>query len=170
MFQTLQGLSSSFFLFTTIVINSGMLHTRLHGRACKTLVGLGRLLRSMAAGMGIVSRVQLQQALRAFHISLTPEVSRNSHQYHLIMVWLATRTIVSCGGYYLMMVVTLTTMRWGSASECSRGVYCDQVIAGLLGEMSEDRKFFVRKVCLSACLSSLLIFIALKYNADIHQT
>ena len=51
-----------------------MLHTRLRGRACRTLVGLGRMLRSMAAGVGIVSRVQLQQALRAFHISLTPEV------------------------------------------------------------------------------------------------
>ena len=40
-------------------------------------------------------------------------------------------------------------------SECSsetRGVYCDQVIAGLLGEMSEDRKFFVRKVCQFLCL------------------
>ena len=40
-------------------------------------------------------------------------------------------------------------------SECSSetrgGVYCDQVIAGLLGEMSEDRKFFIRKVCQFYC-------------------
>ena len=57
----------------------GMLYIRLRGRASRTLVGLGRLLRQMGKGAGTVSRVQLQQALRAFHISLTPEVRTITH-------------------------------------------------------------------------------------------
>lgn len=51
-----------------------MLRNRLQGRASQTLVGLGRLLLQLSGEDGLVSQLQLQQALRAFHISLTPEV------------------------------------------------------------------------------------------------
>lgn len=51
----------------------GMFRNRLQGRACKTLVGLGRHL-AMHAVDGAVSFIHLQLALRKFHISLTAEV------------------------------------------------------------------------------------------------
>ena len=67
----------------------GMIRSRLKGRSSKTLVGLGRMFHRLnsSGGGGVdgaitISRLQLQQALRAFHISLTPEVSA----YHYYML------------------------------------------------------------------------------------
>lgn len=51
----------------------GMFRSRLQGRACKTLVGLGRHLATRAVD-GTVSFLHLQLSLRKFHISLTAEV------------------------------------------------------------------------------------------------
>ncbi len=48
----------------------GMMASRLKGRACKTLVGLGREL----ADSSTVTKQQLEHALRNYHISLTVEV------------------------------------------------------------------------------------------------
>ena len=55
------------------LIDPGMVVSRLKGRASKTLVGLGRHLESVCVN-GRITRNQLQQALRAFHVSLTVEV------------------------------------------------------------------------------------------------
>lgn len=54
----------------------GMLRNRLKGRASQVLVGLGRYLRQQGGGDGVVDKILLQQGMRAYHISLTPEVSR----------------------------------------------------------------------------------------------
>lgn len=51
----------------------GMFRHRLCGRASKTLVGLGQHLRAHAE-QNIVTFLQLQQALRKFHVCLTSEV------------------------------------------------------------------------------------------------
>jgi len=50
-----------------------MMRERLNGRASKTLVGLGRQLAKSSDKDG-VTLLQLQLALRQFHISITPEV------------------------------------------------------------------------------------------------
>lgn len=59
-----------------------MLRNRLQGRASQTLVGLGRLLHQLCNEDGLVAQLHLQQALRTFHISLTPEVS---YMYNIII-------------------------------------------------------------------------------------
>lgn len=51
----------------------GMFCSRLQGRACKVLVGLGRHLAAIAED-GTISFLHLQLSLRKFHISLTSEV------------------------------------------------------------------------------------------------
>ena len=51
-----------------------MLRNRLQGRASQTLVGLGRMLQQLCTDDGLVLQNQLHQALRAYHIGLTPEV------------------------------------------------------------------------------------------------
>lgn len=75
--ETLQGICISVKLSILKITNFtiGMLRNRLHGRASQTLVGLGRLLKRLSTPEGLVGRLHLQQALRAFHISLTPEVT-----------------------------------------------------------------------------------------------
>ena len=75
--DTLQGMCISVKLSILKITNFiiGMLRNRLHGRASQTLVGLGRLLKRLSTPEGLVGRLHLQQALRAFHISLTPEVT-----------------------------------------------------------------------------------------------
>lgn len=55
-----------------------MFRSRLQGRACKALVGLGRHL-ALHALDGVVSFIHLQISLRKFHISLTAEVMMKSH-------------------------------------------------------------------------------------------
>ena len=50
-----------------------MVCSRLCGRAPKAVIGLGRFLRSGAKD-GMVTKLQLEQAMRIFHISLTVEV------------------------------------------------------------------------------------------------
>lgn len=50
-----------------------MMRERLSGRAAKTLIGLGRQLAKSSDKDG-VTFLQLQLALRQFHISVTPEV------------------------------------------------------------------------------------------------
>ena len=55
-----------------------MLRNRLQGRASQTLVGLGRMLQQLCTDDGLVLQNQLHQALRAYHIGLTPEVSMYS--------------------------------------------------------------------------------------------
>ncbi len=55
----------------TDCIALGMVVSRLAGRASKTLVGLGRELKAYG---DTVTKQQLQQALRKYHISLTVEV------------------------------------------------------------------------------------------------
>ena len=54
----------------------GMLRNRLKGRASQVLVGLGRYLRQQGGGDGVVDKILLQQGMRAYHISLTPEVNK----------------------------------------------------------------------------------------------
>ena len=143
------------------ILFTGMLYIRLRGRASRTLVGLGRLLRQMGKGAGTVSRVQLQQALRAFHISLTPEVRTimavithtTLPEYYCLspqdysQLW---RLLSDDGRYTNVCQSSERGKPHCDTNECSsggrEGMYSDQVIAGLLGEMSEDRKFFVRKV------------------------
>ena len=56
--------------------SSGLVVSRLVGRASKTLVGLGRQLVAMGDR---VTKQQLQQALRNYHISLTVEVPMYTH-------------------------------------------------------------------------------------------
>lgn len=75
--KTLQGLwvcFSCYYGFTIAPPTPGMVCSRLKGRAPKVLVGLGRHLR-MGAKDGNISKLLLEQAMRAFHISLTVEVS-----------------------------------------------------------------------------------------------
>ena len=50
-----------------------MMRERLKGRAAKTVIGLGRQLAKSNDKDG-VTFLQLQLALRQFHISITPEV------------------------------------------------------------------------------------------------
>ena len=75
--ETLQGMCISVKHSILKITNftTGMLRNRLHGRASQTLVGLGRLLKRLSTSEGLVEHLHLQQALRAFHISLTPEVT-----------------------------------------------------------------------------------------------
>ena len=50
-----------------------MMKERLNGRAAKTLIGLGRQL-AKSNDKDNVTFLQLQLALRQFHIGITPEV------------------------------------------------------------------------------------------------
>jgi len=59
----------------TNVVCVAMMRERLAGRAAKTLIGLGRQLANGSEKSG-VTILQLQLALRQFHISITPEVSK----------------------------------------------------------------------------------------------
>ena len=64
---------------------------RLQSRASKTLLGLGRHLRQevqRSEGRGVTLSM-LQQALRAFHISVTPEVGGSQGGCGLLGVYLA---------------------------------------------------------------------------------
>lgn len=54
----------------------GMIRNRLRGRASQVLVGLGRYLKRQSID-GLVEKVLLHQGMRAYHISLTPEVYAN---------------------------------------------------------------------------------------------
>lgn len=54
-------------------VHIAMMRERLNGRAAKTLIGLGRQLAKSSDKDG-VTFLQLQLALRQFHISITPEV------------------------------------------------------------------------------------------------
>ncbi len=56
-----------------------MVVSRLHGHSSKTLVGLGRELLSNG---DTISKQQLQQSLRNYHISLTVEVSPRKADLH----------------------------------------------------------------------------------------
>lgn len=51
----------------------GMMRERLNGRAAKTVIGLGRQL-AKSSDKDDITFLQLQLALRQFHISITPEV------------------------------------------------------------------------------------------------
>lgn len=56
--------------------SSGMLRSRLCGRASKALVGVGRHLSQ--GGTAVIESTQLLQALRTFHISIAQEVHMSS--------------------------------------------------------------------------------------------
>ena len=57
-----------------VVVYVAMMRERLAGRAAKTLIGFGRQLERSSDKNG-VTLLQLQLALRQFHISITPEVN-----------------------------------------------------------------------------------------------
>ena len=57
----------------SILCNIAMLKERMNGRATKTLIGLGRQL-AKSSDKDDVTFLQLQLALRQFHIGITPEV------------------------------------------------------------------------------------------------
>lgn len=57
--------------------------SRLSGRASKTLVGLGR---ELTAYGDTVTKQQLEQSLRHFHLSLTVEVTTDTHVLNSLCV------------------------------------------------------------------------------------
>lgn len=97
----------------------GMLCSRLQGRASRSLVCLGRQLARDSEDSGLVSRTQLRQALREYHISLTQE--------DFGLLW----ELLCVGGY---------------GPENGEGVFSESCVGALVGEMSEERKSLVRKV------------------------
>ena len=63
---------SCMLVFLPFPPSSGMLRSRLRGRASKALVGVGRHLSQ--GGTAVTGSAQLLQALRTFHISIAQEV------------------------------------------------------------------------------------------------
>jgi len=61
-------------ILDSVVVCVAMMRERLADRAAKTLLGLGRHLTKSSNINGVTS-LQLQLALRQFHISITPEVN-----------------------------------------------------------------------------------------------
>ena len=83
--------------------SKGMLRNRLRGRGSQVLVGLGRYLRQQCSSEGLIDKIVLQQGMRAYHISLTPEV----HQTKMVIavserhfdtenVWLSKCILCAC--------------------------------------------------------------------------
>ena len=145
----------------------GMIRSRLKGRSSKTLVGLGRMLHRLssarvgeAIGTVSVNRLQLQQALRAFHISLTPEVSAL-----LLCDWVWKELYVflfltaSISSFSLFCSFSLSLQDFGQLwallmeremcchdDRQEKGLWVDRSIAGLVGDIGEDRTAIIRKV------------------------
>ena len=121
---------------------------RLQSRASKTLLGLGRQLRQEVLRSEVkgVTLSMLQQALRAFHISVTPEVG-----------WLALWVGVA-GWAWLVGVLVSLPLVWQDLNTLWQTMDVDGVghvdevcvLPCLVGETSERRKDCVRKVCAGA--------------------
>ena len=102
--KTKQDLSLLLLVCLSVCLLAGMLCSRLQGRASRSLVGLGRQLARDSEDSGLVSRTQLRQALREYHISLTQEVRRLladfqsfSQSMSSVLFLCAYRTLVYCG-------------------------------------------------------------------------
>lgn len=72
------------------VVCIAMMRERLAGRAAKTLIGLGRHLTKNSNKNG-VTLLQLQLALRQFHISITPEVNMCCVSTHICMFYVQVK-------------------------------------------------------------------------------
>ena len=72
-----------------------MMKERLNGRAAKTLIGLGR---QLAKDKDDITFLQLQVALRQFHIGITPEVcvcsQSHIHIFNFIYSYVGLTTVL----------------------------------------------------------------------------
>ncbi|XP_064397322.1 calcyphosin-2-like [Halichondria panicea] len=116
----------------------GMVVSRLHGHSSKTLVGLGRELLSNG---DTISKQQLQQSLRNYHISLTVEdmdtlwlciVSNQRHQSSALL------------SNHHHGDVTLSSVH--PSNHCHGDVRVDGLVSVLVGPIPEDRQALIRKV------------------------
>ncbi|XP_019851870.1 PREDICTED: calcyphosin-2-like [Amphimedon queenslandica] len=121
---------------TLLATLQGMLRNRLQGRASQTLVGLGRMLQQLCTNEGLILQNQLHQALRAYHIGLTPE--------DFVQLWDLLHD------HYIVTTVTDRTRgRGGGAmggAKMIEGMWLDRCIPGLVGELKEERQLILRKV------------------------
>ena len=97
-------------LFVCLFVSAAVRH-RLQSRASKTLLGLGRHLRQEVQRSEVkgVTLSMLQQALRSFHISVTPEVGGSRGGCGLVGVVHVTspwrgRTSTPYGGQWTLML------------------------------------------------------------------